>query len=86
VRENHTMKATAIRVRRQTTLPKEVAKAAGLQPGDQVVWRFEDGEIHGRKLQSVYRPTMSKAECLKAIENSPLRFTTSYEVVKEETR
>ena len=44
------MSATAIRDRQQTTLPAEVAEAAGLRPGDQVDWRFEDGEIRGRKL------------------------------------
>jgi len=42
--------ATAIREKRQTTLPQDVSEAAGLSPGDQVDWRFEDGEIRGRKL------------------------------------
>jgi bifunctional DNA-binding transcriptional regulator/antitoxin component of YhaV-PrlF toxin-antitoxin module len=42
--------ATAIREKRQTTLPADVSEAAGLEPGDQVDWRFEDGEIRGRKL------------------------------------
>jgi bifunctional DNA-binding transcriptional regulator/antitoxin component of YhaV-PrlF toxin-antitoxin module len=46
------MSATAIRDMRQTTLPQEVAEAAGLKPGDQVDWRFEGGEIRGRKLES----------------------------------
>ena len=45
------MSATAIREKRQTTLPADVSEAAGLEPGDQVDWRFEDGEIRGRKLQ-----------------------------------
>ena len=45
------MSATAIREKRQTTLPQEVAEAAGLKPGDQVDWRFEGGEIRGRKLE-----------------------------------
>lgn len=44
------MSATAIREKRQTTIPEEVSEAAGLKPGDQVDWRFEDGEIRGRKL------------------------------------
>ena len=44
------MSATAIREKRQTTLPADVSEAAGLEPGDQVDWRFEDGEIRGRKL------------------------------------
>jgi bifunctional DNA-binding transcriptional regulator/antitoxin component of YhaV-PrlF toxin-antitoxin module len=44
------MSATAIREKRQTTIPEDVSQAAGLKPGDQVDWRFEDGEIRGRKL------------------------------------
>jgi bifunctional DNA-binding transcriptional regulator/antitoxin component of YhaV-PrlF toxin-antitoxin module len=44
------MSATAIREKRQTTLPADVSEAAGLEPGDQVEWRFEEGEIRGRKL------------------------------------
>jgi len=44
------MSATAIRDKRQTTLPEDVAEAAGLEAGDQIDWRFEDGEIRGRKL------------------------------------
>jgi len=45
------MNATAIRPKRQVTLPSEVSEAAGLKPGDQVDWRFEGGEIRGRKLK-----------------------------------
>ena len=44
------MNATAIGEKRQTTIPQEVCEAAGLRPGDQVDWRFEAGEIRGRKL------------------------------------
>ncbi len=44
------MSATVVREKRQTTIPQDVSKAAGLKPGDQVDWRFEDGEIRGRKL------------------------------------
>jgi bifunctional DNA-binding transcriptional regulator/antitoxin component of YhaV-PrlF toxin-antitoxin module len=44
------MSTTAMREKRQTTIPQEVCEAAGLAPGDQVEWRFEDGEIRGRKL------------------------------------
>ena len=44
------MSATTIREQRQATIPQEVCEAAGLQPGDEVEWRFEDGEIRGRKL------------------------------------
>lgn len=44
------MSATAIREKRQITIPEDVSEAAGLRPGDQVEWRFEAGEIRGRKL------------------------------------
>jgi bifunctional DNA-binding transcriptional regulator/antitoxin component of YhaV-PrlF toxin-antitoxin module len=44
------MSATAIKDRRQTTLPADVCEAAGLRVDDQIEWRFERGEIHGRKL------------------------------------
>jgi bifunctional DNA-binding transcriptional regulator/antitoxin component of YhaV-PrlF toxin-antitoxin module len=46
------MSTSAIQERRQTILPDDVSAAAGLKPGDQVDWRFEDGEIRGRKLPS----------------------------------
>jgi bifunctional DNA-binding transcriptional regulator/antitoxin component of YhaV-PrlF toxin-antitoxin module len=45
------MSATAVRDKRQTTLPADVSAAAGIEPGDQIEWRFEDGEIRGRKLK-----------------------------------
>jgi hypothetical protein len=32
-------------------LPQDVSEAAGLKPGDQVDWRFEAGELRGRKLE-----------------------------------
>jgi len=44
------MSTTTIRHQQQTTLPSDVSEAAGLKPGDQVDWRFEGGEIRGRKL------------------------------------
>jgi len=44
------MSATAVRKKRQTTLPAEVCEPAGIEVGDQIDWRFEDGEIRGRKL------------------------------------
>jgi hypothetical protein len=43
------MTTTIIRDPQRTTLPADVSQAAGLKPGDQVDWRFEDGEIRGRK-------------------------------------
>ena len=44
------MSAAAVRAKRQTTLPEEVCQAAGIKVRDQVDWRFEEGEIRGRKL------------------------------------
>ena len=46
----HRMSTTAVREKRQTTLPLKVYKAANLQVNDQIEWRFEAGEIRGRKL------------------------------------
>jgi bifunctional DNA-binding transcriptional regulator/antitoxin component of YhaV-PrlF toxin-antitoxin module len=46
------MSATIVRAKRQTTLPEDVCRAAGIQTRDQVDWRYEDGEIRGRKLIS----------------------------------
>ena len=45
-----TMSATAVREKRQVTLPQDVFESAGLKINDQVDWRFENGEIRGRKL------------------------------------
>jgi bifunctional DNA-binding transcriptional regulator/antitoxin component of YhaV-PrlF toxin-antitoxin module len=39
-----------MREKRQVTLPQEVVEAAGIKIDDQVDWRFEGGEIRGRKL------------------------------------
>lgn len=45
------MNATTIAAEKlQPALPKEIWRLAGLQPGDLVEWRFENGEIHGRKI------------------------------------
>jgi bifunctional DNA-binding transcriptional regulator/antitoxin component of YhaV-PrlF toxin-antitoxin module len=45
-----TMNTTVVREKRQVTIPAEVADAAGLRINDKLDWRFEDGEIRGRKL------------------------------------
>ena len=74
---------TAIGEQRQTILPADVSEAAGLKPGDRVEWRFEDGEIRGRRLPA---PRWTKAQALRAIEQSPLGFTASWDQLKEETR
>ena len=47
------MSATVVRTKRQTTLPEDVCRAAGIRVRDQVEWRFEEGEIRGRKLVPV---------------------------------
>jgi hypothetical protein len=44
------MSATIVRKKNQTTLPSDVLAAAGIQPMDMVDWRFEAGEIRGRKI------------------------------------
>ena len=44
------MSATVVREKRQVTLPQAVLQAAGIKVDDQVDWRFEDGEIRGKKL------------------------------------
>jgi bifunctional DNA-binding transcriptional regulator/antitoxin component of YhaV-PrlF toxin-antitoxin module len=77
------MSTTAIGQERQTTLPADVSEAAGLKPGDHVEWRFEDGEIRGRKLPT---PKWTKAQAMRAIEQSRLRFTASWDQLKKETR
>ena len=46
------MSATIVREKNQTTLPADVLAQAGIRPRDQVEWRFQDGEIRGRKLMS----------------------------------
>jgi len=44
------MRASLLRERNQVTLPGEVVEAAGLVPQtDYISWRFESGEIRGRK-------------------------------------
>ena len=44
------MSTSAIQEKQRTTLPADISEAAGLKPGDQIEWRFENGEIRGRKL------------------------------------
>src|SRR5438552_5279891 len=42
---------TLLREKNQITLPTEIVEAAGLTPTkDRINWRFESGEIRGRKL------------------------------------
>jgi bifunctional DNA-binding transcriptional regulator/antitoxin component of YhaV-PrlF toxin-antitoxin module len=59
------MKQTAILEERQTSIPQEVCKAAGLEPGDKLEWRFEGGEIRGRKLVSAPEPKRITARLVR---------------------
>jgi bifunctional DNA-binding transcriptional regulator/antitoxin component of YhaV-PrlF toxin-antitoxin module len=84
--EGRGVNATEIRDKRQTTLPAAIAEAAGLKPGDQVQWRFENGEIRGRKVQPQNVRRMTKAEARSAIKNSPLKFSRFWDQIKADTR
>jgi len=44
------MSATVVSGNRRITLPMDLCDAAGLKPCDKIEWRFEGGEIRGRKL------------------------------------
>ena len=59
------MSATAIREKRETTLPQDVSEAAGLAPGDRVDWRLEEGEIRGKKLAPQPEPKQIKARLVQ---------------------
>ena len=52
------MSATTVRECRQTTWPADVCEAAGIGANDQVEWRFEAGEIRGRKLEPAKAETV----------------------------
>ena len=45
------MSDTFLREKNQITLPGDIVQAAGLSPSDRINWRFEHGEIVGRKLE-----------------------------------
>jgi hypothetical protein len=49
------MSMTIVRAKRQMTLPEDVCEAAGIRVWDRVDWRFQDGEIRGRKLTATAR-------------------------------
>jgi hypothetical protein len=59
------MSATAVREKRQVTLPHDVFEAAGLKIDDQVDWRFEAGEIRGRKLVQEPEPKRVTAKLVR---------------------
>lgn len=51
------MNDTLLREKNQVTLPGEVVEAAGLVPQhDRISWRFEGGEIRGRRAHHAPRP------------------------------
>ena len=77
------MNDTLLREKNQVTLPTEIVEAAGLTPTkDRIDWRFEAGEIRGRKL--IRR--MSRDQVVQAIKSSPLKFKRSWEQIRKETR
>ncbi len=80
------MNATAIRERRQTTLPGSVCEAASVGVGDMIEWRYEDGEIRGRPLFSGPRRFSSEAAALAALRASPLKFKGGWDDTRGETR
>lgn len=57
------MSATVVRAKRQTTLPEDVCQAAGIRIRDQVDWRYQDGEIRGRKLT----PATGKVQTVRPV-------------------
>jgi hypothetical protein len=68
------MSTTAFGRERKMSFPADVFGAADLRPSDRLEWRFEDGEIRGCKLPT---PKWTKAQGLRATEQSPLCFTAS---------
>ena len=57
-----TVNDTLLREKNQVTLPTELVEAAGLTPTkDRIAWRFEDGELRGRKVVTA-RPPKTKLE------------------------
>lgn len=77
------MNDTLLREKNQVTLPTEIVDAAGLVPSkDRIVWRYEAGEIRGRKLTR----RMSKDDVIRAIKASPLKFQRSWDQIRKETR
>jgi len=59
------MSATIVREKRQVTLPQDVFRAAGLRIADQVDWRYEEGEIRGRRLVRQPEPRRIVARLVK---------------------
>ena len=84
------MSATAVREKRQTTLPVEVCDPAGIEPGDQIDWRFEDGEIRGRKLihdydkVSTVKPVLYKGVWIMPVEVDIERLADEVKQAREE--
>ena len=77
------MNDTLLREKNQVTLPTEIVEAAGLTPTkDRIDWRFEAGEIRGRKLTQ----RLTKEQVVKAIKSSPLKFSRSWDKMRKDTR
>jgi len=78
-----TVNDTLLREKNQITLPTEIVEAADLTPTkDRIDWRFEAGEIRGRKLTR----RLTKEQVVQAIKTSPLKFNRSWEQMRKETR
>ena len=78
-----TVNDTLLREKNQVTLPTEIVEAAGLTPTkDRIDWRFEAGEIRGRKLTR----RLTKEQVVEAIKSSPLKFGRSWEQMRKDTR
>lgn len=79
------MSATVVRAKRQTTLPEDVCKAAGIRIRDQVEWRYEGGEIRGRKLiPAVKRPRLVRPITFKDLLILPEHIEVDFEQVRED--
>ena len=77
------MQDTLLRDKNEITLPGEVVEAAGLRPGrDRIAFRWEGGEIRGRPVAQ----TLTREQVTRAIQGSPLRFTRTWEEMRQETR
>ncbi|MGV3755195.1 MAG: AbrB/MazE/SpoVT family DNA-binding domain-containing protein [Verrucomicrobiota bacterium] len=76
------MSATAIREKRQTTIPADIAEAADLHPGDQVEWSFEGGQIRGRKLAPVEASEVFRDDELDPKTGLPLKGTIRTESIR----
>ncbi len=73
-----------VRPKRQITLPADVTDAGSIRVNDLIDWRFEGGELRGRKLQPAI--CMSYEACKRAIATTKIKLTSSWDELKKETR